>query len=72
MVVIVGQRETGSALVYLAFSIVLYREGMTGILLLMALSAVVLFVVGIRYEAVMFETLPLSVGHYAVLVLVQI
>ena len=47
MIVIVAQNETGSALVYLSLFIVLYREGMTGIFLLMAVSAVVYFVVGI-------------------------
>lgn len=71
MVVIVGQNETGSALVYFAFFLVLYREGMTGILLLMAISAVVYFVVGIRYAEVQSETLPVNIGTYAVTLLIQ-
>ncbi|MDE7118844.1 MAG: FtsW/RodA/SpoVE family cell cycle protein, partial [Bacteroidaceae bacterium] len=33
MVLIIGQKETGSALVYFAFFLMLYREGMTGSLL---------------------------------------
>ena len=33
MLLIIGQRETGSALVYLAFFLVLYREGMPGVVL---------------------------------------
>ena len=41
MIVIVAQNETGSALVYLSLFIVLYREGMTGIFLLMSVSAVI-------------------------------
>jgi rod shape determining protein RodA len=72
MIVIVAQNETGSALVYLSLFIVLYREGMTGIFLLMAVSAVVYFVVGIKYDAVMFDNLPMNVGPYAVTVLIQI
>ena len=71
LLVIICQNETGSALVYLSFFIVLYREGMTGIVLLAAISAVVYFVVGIGYENVLFEGLQVSVGHYAVTVLIQ-
>ena len=72
LVVIICQKETGSALVYLSFFIVLYREGMTGMVLFTAISAVVYFVVGIGYENIFFEELPVSVGHYAVTVLIQI
>ena len=72
MIVIVAQNETGSALVYLSLFIVLYREGMTGIFLLMAVSAVVYFVVGIKYDNVMFDNLQVAVGPYAVTVLIQI
>lgn len=72
MVVIVAQNETGSALVYLSLFIVLYREGMTGIFLLMAISAVFYFVIGIKFDSVMFEELPIAVGPYAVTVLIQI
>ncbi len=72
MIIIVGQRETGSALVYAAFFFVLYREGMTGLVLLTAISAVIYFIVEIRYGNVTFETLPASVGEYAVMVIIQI
>ena len=72
MLVIVAQRETGSALVYLSFFIVMYREGMTGLVLLTAISAIVYFVVGIRFGETHFATIDISVGHYAVLVLIQI
>ena len=71
MIVIVAQNETGSALVYLSLFIVLYREGMTGIFLLMAVRAVVYFVVGIKYDNVMFDNLQVAVGPYAVTVLIQ-
>ena len=72
MIVIVAQNETGSALVYLSLFIVLYREGMTGIFLLMAISAVFYFVVGIKFDQTMFESLPVAIGPYAVTVLIQV
>lgn len=72
MIIIVAQHETGSALVYLAFFFVMYREGMTGLVLFMAISAVVYFVVGIRFSEEDFANIPTSVGHYSVLVLVQL
>lgn len=72
MVVIVAQNETGSALVYLSLFLVLYREGMTGVFLLMAVSAVFYFVVGIKFDSTMFEELPIPIGPYAVTVLIQL
>ena len=50
MLFIVMQKETGSALVYTAFFLVLYREGMPGSVLFVGIAAVIYFVVGIRYE----------------------
>ena len=52
MLFIVGQRETGSALVYLSFFLMLYREGMPGGILFTGVAMVVYFVVGIKYEQV--------------------
>ncbi|MBO7119508.1 MAG: rod shape-determining protein RodA [Bacteroidaceae bacterium] len=49
MGLIVMQKETGSALVYSALFLMLYREGMPGAILFTAISAVVYFVVGIRF-----------------------
>ncbi|MBR5455427.1 MAG: rod shape-determining protein RodA [Bacteroidaceae bacterium] len=72
MLIIVAQNETGSALVYLSLFLVLYREGMTGIFLLMAISAIVFFVVGIKFNEEIFENLPLAIGPYAVTVLIQV
>lgn len=50
MLLIVLQNETGSALVYAVFVLVLFREGLPGIVLVLALSAVVLFVVGLKFS----------------------
>ncbi|MCH5177175.1 MAG: rod shape-determining protein RodA [Prevotellaceae bacterium] len=72
MLLIVCQKETGSALVYLAFFLVLYREGMTGSLLFTAFACVVYFVVGIRYGDDTMEQMPVSVGEFAVLLIAQL
>ena len=72
MFIILAQRETGSALVYLALFLVLYREGMTGIFLLTAASAIVYFVVGIKYAAEPMSELPINIGEYAPTVIIQI
>ena len=72
MLIIVAQNETGSALVYLSLFLVLYREGMTGIFLLMAISAIIYFVVGIKFNEECFTSLPsVAIGQYAVTVLIQ-
>ena len=72
MAFIVLQRETGSALVYTAFFLMFYREGMPGSVLFTGVAAVVYFVVGIRYEdSMLFET-PTSIGKFAVLLMIQI
>ncbi|MCD7721839.1 MAG: rod shape-determining protein RodA [Prevotellaceae bacterium] len=65
------QKETGCALVYLAFFIVLYREGLPGSILLAGICAIVYFVVGIRYGDVPLLGLQqCSSGRFAVLLLV--
>ncbi|MGP1623070.1 rod shape-determining protein RodA [Bacteroides heparinolyticus] len=70
MLLIIMQRETGSALVYSAFFLMLYREGMPGGVLFVGLCAVVFFVVGIRFDAVMMADTPTPVGEFAVLLMV--
>ena len=72
MLFIILQRETGSALVYLAFFLVFYREGMPGCVLFTGVAAVVYFVVGIRFEQVLLFGTPTSVGRFVVLLLVQV
>ncbi len=52
MVIIVAQSETGSALVYLSFVFMLYREGLPGLIPALGFCAVVLFIVVIRFSAV--------------------
>jgi len=72
MLFIVLQRETGSALVYLSFFLMFYREGMPGSILFTGVSMVIYFVVGIRFAEVYFNGSPTSVGMFAVLLLIQL
>ena len=70
ILLIILQHETGSALVYLAFFLVFYREGMSGSVLFVGFSAVVYFVVGLRYEPIPLEYTHTSTGSFAVLLLI--
>lgn len=72
MLFIVAQKETGSALVYLSFFLMFYREGMPGSVLFTGVAMVVYFVVGIKYENVELWALPISLGKFIVLLLVQL
>ncbi len=72
MLFIVLQRETGSALVYFAFFLMFYREGMPGSILFTGVAMVIYFVVGIRYADVMIAYTPTSVGKFTVLLLIQL
>lgn len=70
MGLIIMQRETGSALVYLAFFFMIYREGMPGAILFSGVCAVIYFIVGIRFGDVMLANSPTSSGHFAVLLMI--
>src|SRR5665647_510974 len=48
LTLIILQKETGSALVFVAFLLMFYREGMNGIVLLIGAFAIFLFVIVIR------------------------
>ena len=72
MVLIIFQKETGSALVFLAFFLMLYREGMPGSILFTGICTVVYFVVGIRFGHEMMPDEYTSKGEYFVLLLVTI
>ena len=72
MLLIIGQKETGSALVYLAFFLMLYREGMTGSLLFTGFACVVYFVVGMKFSDNYIINMPVSIGEFTVLLLAMI
>ncbi len=44
------QPDAGSAIIYVAFVLVLYREGMTGVILLLGVLAVILFVLVLKID----------------------
>ncbi len=58
MGLIVLQNETGSALVYTSFMLMLYREGLPGLIPFAALCCVVFFVVVVRFGALPFAGVP--------------
>lgn len=70
VVLILAQKETGSALAYMALFLVLYREGMSGMVLLSALCAVVIFVVAVKYSGTLFMGIP--TGEAIVFILIMV
>ncbi len=70
VVLILGQKETGSALVYLSLFFVLYREGMSGLVLLAAFCAVVFFVVEVKFTGSMIVGIPS--GQAAVFIMIMV
>lgn len=69
MGIIVKQDETGTALVYCAFFLALYREGMSGTILFTAFASVLYFVVGMRWNDTFLPHAPVSVGEMSVLLI---
>ena len=70
MALIVLSHETGSALVFVAFFLMLYREGMNGIVLLLGSFAVVLFVVVIRFSTIPIQGDRGTLGFVAAMFLI--
>ena len=64
LIIMILQKETGSALVFAAFLLVFYRQGMSGYILWMGVAAVALFIISIRFGAV---ALPLGTGSVGIL-----
>ncbi len=63
MLIIIMQKETGSALVFTSFIFMLFREGLPGIIPLIGIIAVALFIIDIRLSTVHmfgFEEAPLG------------
>lgn len=46
---ILMQNETGSALVYFSLALLFYRQGMSGIILWLGFSSIIMFVLGIKF-----------------------
>ncbi len=64
LIIMVLQKETGSALVFASFLLVFYRQGMSGYVLWMGVAAVALFIISIRWGA---SPLPLGTGSVGIL-----
>lgn len=67
---ILNQNETGSALVFMSLFFVLYREGMSGLVLFSALVSVVIFVVTVKFTDPGF--MGIAVGEFSVMLLVMV
>ncbi len=67
---IILQHETGSALVFLAFLLMVYREGMNGIVLLIGTFAIVLFVIIIRLSIVPIQVDRGTLGMVLAMVII--
>jgi rod shape determining protein RodA len=70
MALIVLQHETGSALVFTAFFLMLYREGMSGGILFIGLCAVAFFVIGIKFDNIYMDGTPTPLGSFVVCCLI--
>lgn len=70
IIFILLQSETGSALVYLSFIFVLYREGMSGLVLFSVLCAVTFFVVAVKFAEP--PVLGIPVGEFTVFIIIML
>lgn len=69
MICIILQKETGTALVFLTFALVLYREGMSGFILLSAACAITFFVIVIKFGEEMIGITPVGELFVSILIL---
>lgn len=70
LLIIILQRETGSALVYLAFMLVLFREGMSGLILLIGIGSITYFILALKYAQTFWGAT--CVGELLVLMLILV
>ena len=64
LIIMILQKETGSALVFAAFLLVFYRQGMSGYVLWIGVAAVAIFIISIRFGSI---PLPLGTGSVGIL-----
>lgn len=70
IILIILQKETGSALVYFSFIFVLYREGMSGFFLFIGLCVIAFFVIAIKFTETVI--LGISAGVFSVCILIML
>lgn len=68
IILILLQRETGSALVYVSLIFVLYREGMSGLVLFSILCAITFFVVAVKFAEPLILGIP--AGEFSVFIII--
>lgn len=56
MLCIFMQNETGSALVFLAFALVFYREGMSGYVLMTSICVAMFFIIELKYDMTIWNS----------------
>lgn len=62
ILLVIAQKETGSALAYTALIFVLYREGMSGFVLFAGGISVLFFVLAMKFAETLFMGIPLGDG----------
>lgn len=67
---ILMQHETGSALVYISLFFVLYREGMSGMVLCAVLCAITYFVVAVKFTTPLILGIP--AGEFSVFIIIWV
>ena len=65
LIIMVAQRETGSALVFISFLLAFYRQGMTGYVLSWGVASILLFILVIRFGEM---ALPFGMGNLGILI----
>lgn len=68
IILILMQKETGSALVYFSLVLVLYREGMSGLILFASICAIIYFIVAIKFTEDII--LGIAAGEFWVYIMV--
>lgn len=69
LILIILQNETGTALVFLSLMLMLYREGMPGIILFLVVCFAGFFIIGLRFSETYIFSIT-SVGQFIVLLLI--
>ncbi|MEG1539807.1 MAG: rod shape-determining protein RodA [Muribaculaceae bacterium] len=64
------QKETGSALVYTSLIFVLYREGMSGLILFAGFCAIVFFVIAVKFSETII--MGITLGEFSVFIMIMI
>lgn len=65
MLLIIMEKETGSALVYVGFLLVFYREGMSGWLLILGIIAIILFILTLVFSP--FIAILVAIGLFIII-----